>query len=271
MQKTGTAAMIALLAWSCGVEQKTEEAASNIMPTIEFAYPETVKDSTSYELWGTNIQEPYGWLENDTAADTEDWVQRQNAVTTAFLNKIPFRSAIEDRYADLFDFPKVSSPQRVGENYFFYKNSGLQDQAVIYIQKGRDGEPEVFIDPNELSDDGTITVNLMGASRDKKYIAIMRNEAGSDWGEIRIWDIEARKELDEHIKWVKFSGASWKGDGFYYSRYPEPEEGMELSATNTFHKVYYHKIGTPQEQEDILFYENKENPNHVPRRWNNRG
>ena len=259
MQKFSFIILISLFAISSSVAQ-TYEAVNSKMPTIKFEYPETRKDSTNYELWGTTIQEPYGWLENDTAADTEDWVQRQNAVTNDFLNKVPFRKAIEDRYAELFDFPKVSSPQRVGENYFFYKNSGLQDQSVIYIQKGRDGQPEVFIDPNELSEDGTITVNLMGASRDKKYIAIMRNEAGSDWGEIRIWDIEARKELDEQIKWVKFSGASWKGNGFYYSRYPEPEEGTELSATNTFHKVYYHEIGTPQEQ-DELFYENEGTPN----------
>jgi len=260
MKKTGTAAIIALLAWSCGAEQKPEEAASNIMPTIEFEYPETRKDSTSYDLWGTTIEEPYEWLENDTAADTEDWVKRQNAVTTEFLNKIPFREAIAERYEELFDFPKVSSPNRVGDNYFIYKNDGLQDQSVIYIQKGRDGEQEVFIDPNELSEDGTITAGLLSSSRDNKYIGVLYNEAGSDWGTIRIWDIEARTELEDEIKWVKFSGTSWKGDGFYYSRYPAPEEGLEFSSANSDHKVYYHKVGTPQ-SEDVLFYEDTKNPN----------
>lgn len=260
MQKLWMVAGVALLASSCGTETNTEDAAQNLMPKIEFEYPESRKDSTSYELWGTTIEEPFAWLENDTAADTEDWVKRQNAVTTDFLKQIPFHQAIADRYEELYDYPKVSSPHRVGDNYFFYKNDGLQDQSVIYIQKGRDGEPEVFIDPNELSEDGTITAGLMQASRDNKYITVLYNEAGSDWGTIRIWDIESRTELDDEIKWVKFSGASWRGDGFYYSRYPEPEEGLEFSAANAYHKVYYHKVGTPQ-SEDVLFYEDTENPN----------
>lgn len=259
MYKSTAVAAIAILAIACGTEE-TPDAAENTMSKIDFAYPETAKDSTSYELFGTTIEEPYGWLENDTAANTEDWVKRQNAVTTGFLNQIPFRKAIEDRYAELFDFPKVSSPNRVGDNYFFYKNDGLQDQSVIYIQKGRDGEPEVFLDPNTLSEDGTITAGLLSSSRDNKYIGMMYNEAGSDWGKIRIWDIEARKELEDEINWVKFSGTAWKGDGFYYSRYPEPEGGLEFSAENKFHKVYYHKIGTPQ-SEDVLFYEDTKNPN----------
>jgi prolyl oligopeptidase len=222
-------------------------------------YPETKKVDTSDVYFGTTVADPYRWLENDTAADTEAWVKAQNMVTQAYLEKIPYRQQIEDRLTELINYPKLSSPFRAGEYYFFYKNDGLQNQAVIYFQKGKDGEPEVFIDPNALSESGTVSVNLIGASADHKYMAYTKSEGGSDWSKIYIREIETNTDLEDELEWVKFSGAGWFKDGFYYSRYPAPAPGTELSADNKYHSIYYHKIGTPQ-SEDELFYRDDESP-----------
>lgn len=223
-------------------------------------YPETRKTDVTDDYFGTTVADPYRWLEDDRAEETENWVKAQNETTQKYLERIPYRDQIEQRLTQLFDYPRVSSPRRVGEYYFFYKNSGLQNQSVLYYQKGRDGEPQVFIDPNALSEDGTVSINLLSASPDEKYIAYSRSEGGSDWSEIRIREIATNTELDDRLEWVKFSGSSWVGDGFYYSRYPEPEPGSELSGDNRFHSVYFHKVGTPQ-SEDKLFYSNENAPN----------
>ncbi|MFT4879323.1 MAG: prolyl oligopeptidase, partial [Flavobacteriales bacterium] len=153
---------------------------------MKVTYPETRKDAVSDTLWGTVVEDPYRWLEDDNAPEVKDWVQAQNKATRSFLDSIPYRDAIRDRYEQLFNYEKVSSPFRVGTNYFISKNDGLQNQSVIYIRRGKDAEETVFLDPNTLSDDGTVTAGLMGASDDDKFMAITRNEAGSDWGEIRV-------------------------------------------------------------------------------------
>jgi len=233
---------------------------------MKVTYPETRKDAVSDTLWGTVVEDPYRWLEDDNAPEVKDWVQAQNKATRSFLDSIPYRDAIRDRYEQLFNYEKVSSPFRVGTNYFISKNDGLQNQSVIYIRRGKDAEETVFLDPNTLSEDGTVTAGLMGASDDDKFMAITRNEAGSDWGEIRVMDIESGQETGDVLKWVKFSGAAWHKDGFFYSRYPEPTEGDELSAANTFHKVYYHTLGTDQ-SEDELIYMNEKAPNMY--HWSN--
>ncbi len=223
-------------------------------------YPETRIDDVVDTLWGTAVADPYRWLEDDNAPEVLDWVKAQNAVTRAFLDSIPYRNSIRDRFEELFNYEKVSSPYKVGNRYFIYKNDGLQNQSVIYVREGRDGEDKVFLDPNKLSDDGTVTASLLGASDDDKYMAITQNEAGSDWGQIRVMDIETGQETGDVLRWVKFSGAAWFKDGFFYSRYPEPKQGDEYSAANTFHRVYYHKLGTDQEQ-DQLIYSNDQAPN----------
>lgn len=233
---------------------------STMVETEKITYPETRKDSVTDNYFGTLVSDPYRWLENDTAAETESWVKAQNAVTNDYLAKIPYRDEIKNRLTELYDYPRISSPFRVGEYYFFYKNDGLQNQAVIYYQKGRDGEPQVFMDPNTLSKEGTISIGLMGASADDKYIAFSQSKAGSDWSEIYIKEIATNKTLDDKLEWVKFSGASWYNDGFYYSRYPKPTPGTELSADNKNHSIYYHKLGTDQ-SEDKLFYQNESSPN----------
>ncbi|MCB0762087.1 MAG: S9 family peptidase [Flavobacteriales bacterium] len=227
-------------------------------PTL--TYPESRIVDQVDDYWGTQVADPYRWLENDTAPEVEQWVADQNAVTFNYLHQIQGRDKIKARYAELFDYEKVSSPYKVGDNYFFYKNSGLQNQDVIYKQRGLDGEPEVFIDPNALSADGTITVDLVEASKDHKYMAITQSEAGSDWSQIRVMDVETGAETGDTLRWIKFGGASWYKDGFFYSRYPEPAAGQEFSAANEDHQVYYHKLGTPQ-SEDELVYRNGDNLN----------
>jgi prolyl oligopeptidase len=237
----------------------TSETNMTNYPVIDVEYPQTKKVEQNDDYHGTMVADPYRWLEIDTAREVMDWVDLQNEVTYGYLNKIPFREAIEKRYTELFNYTKLSSPRKIGAHYLFYKNDGLQDQSVIYIQKGLDGEPEVFIDPNTLSKDGTISISLLGASKDNRYLAISRAEAGSDWNQIRIMDLETGEELKDRVDWVKFSGASWLKDGFFYSRYPAPDEGTEMSNLNLYHSVYFHKLGTDQD-EDQLIYEDREHP-----------
>jgi prolyl oligopeptidase len=225
----------------------------------KIAYPATAKVDQTDDYFGTKVADPYRWLEDDRSAETAKWVEAQNAVTFDYLAKIPFRDALKKRLTDIYNYPRYSSPFRVGEYYFFSKNDGLQNQAVIYVQKGLDGAPEVFVDPNLLSPDGTVRIGLVGPSGDKKYMAISRGEAGSDWSEIRVTEIAGKKELPDVLKWIKFSGAAWWKDGFFYSGYDKPAEGAELTAKNEFQKVYYHKLGDPQEK-DILVYEDKAHP-----------
>jgi len=222
-------------------------------------YPVTAKVDQVDDYFGTKVADPYRWLEDDKSAETAGWVQAQNAVTFGYLQKIPFRESLKKRLLDIYNYPHYSSPIRVGEYYFFYMNTGLQNQSVIYVQKGLDGQPEVFIDPNALSADGTVRVRLNSPSGDKKYMAVSRGESGSDWSEIRVMDIASKRELPDQIKWNKFSGASWFKNGFFYSGYDKPAAGKELTAKNEFQKVYYHKLGDPQEK-DVLVYEDKAHP-----------
>jgi prolyl oligopeptidase len=225
----------------------------------KLTYPATKKVDQVDDYFGTKVADPYRWLEDDNAADVKAWVQAENAVTFGYLGKIPFREKIKQRLTEIFNYPRYSSPFRAGEYYFFYKNDGLQNQSVCYIQKGLDGTPEVFFDPNALSPDGTVRLGIVSLSRDDRYVALSRGEAGSDWSEIRIMEIATRKELPDRIQWVKFSGAAWQGNGFYYSGYDKPAPGQELKAKNEFQKVFFHKLGDPQEK-DVLVYEDKEHP-----------
>jgi prolyl oligopeptidase len=222
-------------------------------------YPETRKVDQVDDYFGTKVADPYRWLEDDNAADVKAWVQAQNAVTFGYLDTIPFRPKIKARLTEIFNYPRYSSPFRAGDRYFFYKNDGLQNQSVCYVQKGLDGTPEVFFDPNALSPDGTVRVGIIGPSGNDKYVAISRGEAGSDWSEIRVMDIATRTELPDRVRWVKFSGAAWKGEGFFYSGYSQPAPGDELKAKNEYQKVFYHKLGDPQEK-DALVWEDREHP-----------
>lgn len=244
------ACSILLIVAGCGTSDNMEKSTEKTSIT----YAETFRGDHVDTLWGEVVPDPYRWLENDTSAETADWVKRQNAVTDAYLGRIPFREAIAKRYEDLFNFPKVSAPSKVGDKFFIHKNSGLQNQSVIYVREGMEGEDKVFIDPNAIDPAGTTSIDLMGASNDDRYMAVSVQRAGSDWQEIEIWDLTTMKKLDDRLEWVKFSGAAWYKDGFFYSRYPTPAKGTELSGANKDQKVYYHKVGTPQAQ-DVLVYD----------------
>ncbi|MCX2582470.1 prolyl oligopeptidase family serine peptidase [Pedobacter sp. MR22-3] len=223
-------------------------------------YPDTRKDSTTDQYFGKTIADPYRWLENDTSAETKAWVIAENKVTQNYLNQIPYRADIKKRLTEIWNYPKESAPMKVGEYYFFGKNNGLQNQSVWYIKKGLEGKEEVFLDPNKLTTDGTAAVSLLGFSHDKKYVAYSIAQAGSDWSSIYVMDIATKAKLSDELKWTKFSGAAWKGDGFYYSRFDAPAKGTDLSATNKFQKIYYHKLGA-QQKDDQLIFEDKTNPN----------
>ena len=227
---------------------------------MKINYPSTKAITQEDTYHGQTISDPYQWLEDDNAVATKEWVKAQNKVTFKYLSTIPFRQQIAERYATLFNYPKLSAPFRAGDYYFFYKNDGLQNQPVIYYQKGLDGKPMEFIDPNKLSEDGTVSVNLVGFSEDNRYVAYTVSKGGSDWQELRVMKINSRRALPDVLKWVKFSGASWYKNGFFYSRYPAPEEGEELKGNNQFHSIYYHRIGTDQSQ-DLLAFEDRTQPN----------
>jgi prolyl oligopeptidase len=252
---------LAAMSLTTACQQKGDSSATDTTyPKMKVTYPDTKKVDHSDDYHGTLVGDPYRWLENDTAQDVAAWVQSQNKATFGYLDQIPFRKNIQDRITELINYPRYSSPMRAGEYYFFYKNDGLQNQPVIYVQKGLTGKPEVFIDPNTLSKEGTTAISLIGFSNDDKYAAYSRSDAGSDWQEIRIMEIATKRELPDRLKWVKFSGASWQGNGFYYSRYPEPAKGAELSGNNQYHTVYYHRVGDDQSKDQLIYRDDK-NPN----------
>lgn len=223
-------------------------------------YPETKKDYTTDNYFGTRIADPYRWLENDTSTETKNWVDEENKITQNYLEQIPYREDIKNRLTEIWNYPKESAPFKAGEYYFFTKNDGLQNQSVWFIKKGLEGKEELFLDPNKLSADGTASVSLLGFSHDKKYIAYSIAQSGSDWSNIYVMEVASNTKLADELKWTKFSGAAWKGDGFYYSRYDEPTKGMELSGANKFQKVYFHKLGEAQTADKLIFEDNT-NPN----------
>ncbi len=225
----------------------------------KIAYPESKKVDQVDDYFGTKVADPYRWLEDETSAETKAWVTAQNKVTFAYLDSIPYREKLKARLTQLYNYPRISAPFRRGDTYFFTKNDGLQNQSVFYIQKGVNGKPEEFLDPNKFSADGTSTLSGFSLSKDGKYVAYGISQGGSDWITLKVMEVASRKLLSDELKFVKFSGASWQGDGFYYSRYPEPEKGKELSGRNQFRTTYFHKVGTPQSA-DVLVYEDKENP-----------
>ena len=225
----------------------------------QIEYPETKKADVADEYFGVKVPDPYRWLEDDNAEDVNEWVTRQNEVTFSYLDKITYRQKIKKRYEEIYNYPKYSVPFKGGDNYFFYKNDGLQNQSVLYIQKDLDSEPEVFLDPNKFSEDGTISLTTLAFSKDGKYCAYGTASGGSDWNEFHVMEVESKKKLDDHLKWIKFSGIEWKDNGFYYQHFPEPKPGDELKSKNENAKIYYHKIGTSQ-SEDILIYEEPQNP-----------
>lgn len=225
----------------------------------KLTYPKAEKVDTVDVYFGTEVADPYRWLENDTSAATAAWVEAENKVTNEYLAQIPFRKQLLERLTNLANYEKIGAPFKKHGKYYFYKNDGLQNQSVLYVQDSLEGEPRVFLDPNKLSDDGTVALTGLSFSHDGKYAAYTISRSGSDWTEIYVLDAATGQLLDDHIEWAKFTGAAWQGDGFYYSAYDAPVKGKEFSNVNENHKVYYHKIGTPQ-TEDKLIYQNPAYP-----------
>ncbi len=228
------------------------------IPPVTFGAPPVTKTvDVSEDYFGTKIADPYRWLEYDSAADVAEWVKQQNEYTFGYLNQIPFRNNIKQRLEEIWNYAKYSSPFKKGDNYFFYKNDGLQNQSVLYIQKGLKGEAKVLLDPNKLSADGTVSLGGISFSHDNKYMAYSLGKAGSDWQEIFVMEVETGKALNDKIEWVKFGGASWKGNGFYYSRYDKPSKSTQYSAANKYQKVYYHELGQSQDQDRLIYQDPK--------------
>jgi prolyl oligopeptidase len=221
-------------------------------PSYSVDYPVTQSGDVLDTYFGVDVADPYRWLEDDRSEETGEWVKAQNAVTFDYLAKIPHRARLKQRLEELWNYEKVSAPFTEGDYTYFYKNDGLQDQYVVYRQKG-DAEAEVFLDPNKFSDDGTTSLAQLSFSKDGSIAAYSISEGGSDWRKIRIIDVVSRQPLEQPLVDVKFSGISWKGqEGFYYSSYDKPE-GSELSAKTDQHKLYYHKLGQPQANDELVF------------------
>jgi prolyl oligopeptidase len=235
--------ILSLLALSVMISCSTEKPVN---------YPPTAKGDVKDTYFGTEVEDPYRWLEDDNSAETAEWVRKQNELTFNYLEKLPFRDQINSRLTELWDYPKYSTPVKEGGKYFIYKNSGLQNQNVLYTTNDMAVEPTVLLDPNTLSDDGTAALTSVTVSDDGKYLMYQLAKSGSDWNEIFVKNIETGEMLADHIDWVKFSGISWYNDGFFYSAYDKPEAGSELSKANEFQKVYFHKLGTEQSADQLI-------------------
>ena len=229
------------------------------MTAQNIAYPKAPKDGTVDTYFGVKVPDPYRPLEADRSQETTAWVEAENKVTNAYLEKIPFRAKLLKRLKEVADFEKVGTPFNKNGKWYVYKNNGLQNQSVLYQMDELGGQLNEFLDPNKLSDDGTVALQSTSFSKDGRYMAYVISRSGSDWQEIYVKDVATGELLPDHIEWAKFGGAQWCGNGFFYSAYDAPEKGKEFSSKNEVHKVYYHKIGTKQ-SDDVLFYQNPAHP-----------
>jgi prolyl oligopeptidase len=251
-QASFVAALVAAFGASTMVQ--AQNACTTSGPSLAYPVSKQVNQVDNYH--GTSVADPYRWLEDANAADTREWVEAQNKVTGAWLGQIPERAAIKERLTKLWNYERYGVPYKEGGRYFYSRNDGLQPQSVIYTLKTLADAPRMLLDPNTLSADGTVALSGTAVSPDGKLLAYGISTSGSDWNEWKVRDIATGKDLQDHVKWVKFSSTAWTGDGkgFFYSRYDEPNEATRLAAANQFQKLYYHKVGTPQSA-DTLVYE----------------
>jgi prolyl oligopeptidase len=248
------------VAVACGSDPKPQNKYD--FKPIPFTYPETRRDTTVRDnYFGTIIEDPYRWLEDDQSEETKNWVKAQNTVTFGYLEQIPFRNKIKARLEEIWNFEKYSTPFKKANYLYYFKNDGLQNQSVLYRQASLDGEPELVLDPNTFSADGTTSLQELGFSRDGRYLAYAISEGGSDWRTILVKDLQTGQMLPDQIKWAKFTGIGWAGNGFYYTRYPEPKEGDKLKGANQNSAIYYHPLGQPQSA-DRLVHRDPKHPNH---------
>ena len=219
-------------------------------------YPMVNKVDSVDVYFGTKVPAPYRWMENENLPELKEWIAEENKITQDYLTKIPYRKQIEERLKQLANYPKQSALFMKDSLLFYYKNTGLQNQSVLYVKIGNQSE-KVLLDPNTLSEDGTTALGGIGISKDGKWLAYTTSTGGSDWREIFVKNITTGEMLNDHIKWAKFTGVSWYKDGFFYSGYTPPVDDKALTVKNEFHKLYYHRLGTPQSQDSIVI-QNKE-------------
>ncbi len=225
----------------------------------QLKYPQAKKGNVVDNYFGVKIPDPYRWMEDVNSPAVKKWVKEENALTQSYLQKIPFRDKLRKRFKELWNYEKYSAPRKENKYYFYSKNNGLQEQSVVYYQVGLKGKPKVFLNPNTFSKDGSVSLSAYTFSKDAKYCSYSISRGGSDWREIFVKNVAENKLLPDHLKWIKFSGMSWYKYGFFYSRYAEPKGVNKLKVKNEFQKLYYHKVGTPQ-SEDKLIYEDKLHP-----------
>lgn len=237
--------LVGILMLACKNTQKND--------TINLKYPNTKKVDSVDTYFGIKIQDPFRWLEDDRSPETENWVKEQNKTTFNYLDKIPFRKELKKRLEQLWNFEKLGSPFKEGDYVYFFKNDGLQNQNVLYRKKGEEAQAEVFLDPNSFSEDATTSLAGINFSKDGSIAAYSISEGGSDWRKVIVINAENKSIVEDTLVDIKFSGVSWRGnEGFFYSSYDKPE-GSELSAKTDQHKLYYHKLGTPQKSDEVVF------------------
>jgi len=229
-------------------------------PAQTLQYPAARKSDVVDDYHGTRVPDPYRWLEDPDSPESRAWIEAQNKLTATYLADIPARTALRERLTKLWNYPKYGTPFRKARRYFFFKNDGLQNQSVLYKQASLTADPETLLDPNVLSEDGTVALSTLAVSEDGRLLAYGTSASGSDWEEFRVRDVAEGRDLSDHLKWIKFSGASWTNDGagFFYSRYPEPGD-KALTDVNRFQRLYYHRLGTDQTA-DVLVYERPDQP-----------
>ena len=249
-----TKKLLAVCAFGSLIACQNQATESSTDPD-QMKYPDTRQDTTVVDNYhGTEVADPYRWLENDTSAETAEWVQAQNEVTFGYLEEIPYRNRIKERLTDLWDYEKYSAPFKRGNYIYFFKNDGLQNQSVLYRQQGEDGAAEVFLDPNKFSEDGTTSLGGLSFTKDGSLAAYQISEGGSDWRKVIVIDAETKEQIGDTLYDVKFSGLSWRGtEGFYYSSYDKPKEGSELSGITDRHKLFFHELNTPQSDDTLIF------------------
>jgi prolyl oligopeptidase len=247
MKQTTYLFSIILLATACNQKSATVQE--------QLTYPYSIKSDHQDNYFGTEVADPYHWLENENSDTTSQWVDKQNEVTFAYLDKIPFRKQIKDRLTQLWNYPKFGAPFKSGSKYFMYRNNGLQNQSILFQMDKADAEGKELIDPNKLSTDGTVSLTMFTPDRKGDFAAYGTSSGGSDWNEFFVLDLNTGKKTADHLQWIKFSGASWYKNGFFYCRYDAPVDGKELSAKNEYHKIYYHQLGNDQSKDELVYHD----------------